>query len=299
MQTYYLVNPKAGSNTLARFERLKSQLPVGEIILGGNEQLYAQPPHPGDRLVSVGGDGTLNRLVNDLIAQVGIDRAKDFAVGHIGLGSNNSYLQPASACTRLNGVPVRISNLTASHDLGEVSYRMAGGEWQTCYFVANASFGFLAAANEVFNKDPLVARVKKWSSSVADVLAFVKTLRHFSPENPRVVTAGTESHVPITNLHIIKHAFYAADLHFIEEPGLNSGHFHIHWLDGLKRSQIAKRFLQIFAFKKMEQAHSGFNSSDTAEVYFDKPTAFEMDGEVVWGQEFKIRCRKGALTVCQ
>ena len=310
MKTFYFVNPEAGGRqALARFEKIRASLPAGELVSDWDQSIDHSCLVKGSRLIAAGGDGTLHRLVNQLVTQVGLDLIGQFKIGHLGLGSNNSFLKPYGSCSKFEGFPARLGQETYAHDLGQVRYIDDAGNTQVRYFTSNASLGLLAQANHRFNTDSQVARLKKFSADVADVVTFVKTLRSFEPDqvemdiqgvtpknaatNPAKNLSGT-----FTNIHVIKHPFYASDLRFDEEPGLDSGHFHVHWLNSLSKPKVAGRFLEIFAFKRFHRARTAFSPASQLKIATGRRTALEMDGEVIWGSSFEISCRKSLLRIC-
>ncbi len=99
--------------------------------------------------VSAGGDGSANFLLNLLMRHTGED-ARHILLGGIGLGSSNDFIKPKLHF--LQGLPIRLDQQNASLvDVGKAEFLASTGEWQTRYFIANASLGVTAEANWFFN----------------------------------------------------------------------------------------------------------------------------------------------------
>lgn len=251
-----------------------------------------------DILISAGGDGTLHNLVNTLIKFRGLEFLQTVLIGHIGLGSNNSFLRPYADCGAISGIPLRISEESQFQDLLEVEINGSKGA-QTFYCVANASLGFLAKANQVFNTSEFVYTLKKWNSDVADLATFFKTLgrwrsievKYEIPEGPRQER--------ITNMHFMKRPFYAADMGFPEVITPDSGTFRFNVLKSLSHAELMRRFASVLLFKNFEQGRH--ESMEIPWIFIEsaQEIPFEMDGEVHWGRHFKIRSVKAGVRLCR
>ena len=101
-------------------------------------------------VISAGGDGTINLILNLLMNLQGIETQKIY-LGGIGLGSSNDFLKPHK--TVVKDIPCRIrpeESLLA--DIGKVRFVGTTGKEVTRYFIVNASIGATAEANWIFNR---------------------------------------------------------------------------------------------------------------------------------------------------
>ena len=106
---------------------LKSMLPEEAVYI-----LY-RPPYPLEStlnhyvrengfycIISAGGDGTVNLILNKLMNLQGVE-TENLYLGGIGLGSSNDFLKPVE--TSLGSVPVRISpEKSLLADIGKVRF---------------------------------------------------------------------------------------------------------------------------------------------------------------------------------
>lgn len=252
----------------------------------------------GDTLISAGGDGTLHCMVNALITNKGIDILSKIKVGHIGLGSNNSFLRPYHECRMVHEIPMRISEITYAQDLLEIEVGHEGKS-QKVYCVANSSLGFLASANILFNSAADIAVLKKWNSDLADVYTFIKALLKWRPVKIRYILDGKSAEKIITNMHFMKKPFYATDLGFPEVIHPGNGRFRLNVLWHRNQFIILKKFFSMLAYKKQEEGRDLSLEIDEIQISSERPQPIEMDGEIYYGSSFKIKTFKEGIHLCK
>lgn len=298
MKYIFLNHNACSGKALTKWRMIKDHLIVTENCKVIENREFIDWDHfdikEGDSFLSAGGDGTLHCLVNDLIKHKGLDVLSKIKIGHIGLGSNNSYLRPYSECQILAGIPMKISAETFSQDLVEVQIEN-NGELILRYCVANASLGFLAHANKLFNNSSDIAILKRWNSDLADVYTFFRALFQWKSLS---IKSSLYSGA-ITNFHIMKRPFYASDLCFPENIQASSGKFRINLLKDHSTLSILKRFIKMLIFKKFEEGRDFTSESDELIVSCDRSTAMELDGEIVYGTAFHMTALKGKINLCK
>ena len=124
-------------------------------------------------LLAAGGDGSVNHLLQELMA---IEENHRPLLGAIGLGSSNDFHKPVRR--HVSGIPLRIDPaLARPQDVGRVLYRDERGQQQQRYFLINASMGVTADANWLFNHpDACLRLLKGRSSSLAILYAAIRTI---------------------------------------------------------------------------------------------------------------------------
>ncbi len=142
-ETFFLVNPASGNGTTGRrwpaLERRARELGLaGEVLLsegpGHLSELAAQAP-AGSLLVVVGGDGTLNEVVNGAAGT-----GAELAVIPAGTGRDfgRTYAIPRSFD---DAVAVAATGVTRTIDLGRAVFTSADGSEQSRLFANAASVG--------------------------------------------------------------------------------------------------------------------------------------------------------------
>ena len=131
-----------------------------------------------DVVVAAGGDGTVNGVLNAILAN-----DVDVALGAIGLGSSNDFHKPFAADRSVAGVPVRLDPAQAVRaDVGKATLTDPDGAMRTRYFVLNASLGVVAQGNAFFNApDRTLRALKKTSVDLAIAYAALVSISRFKP----------------------------------------------------------------------------------------------------------------------
>ena len=252
----------------------------------------------GDSFISAGGDGTLHCMVNALIKNKGLSILSKIKVGHIGLGSNNSFLRPYSDCQIINSIPMRVSEITYLQDLIEIEV-INNQTSQKFYCVANSSLGFLASANILFNTSKDIAVLKKWNSDLADVYTFLKALVKWKPIKINYEIAGQVENKIITNMHFMKKPFYATDLGFPEAIPPANGLLRLNILWERKPLIILQKFFSMLVFKNLLQGRDISAEVESMQISCGSEIPIEMDGEIYFGTKFKIKTYKEGIRLCK
>lgn len=293
---YIFLNPiSCAGKAPLKWQRVQAQFPDAQVISDSRAFDWQNHEFPeGALLISAGGDGTLHHLVNTLIQHRGVEFLQKVKIGHIGLGSNNSFLRPYSECEVIADIPMRVSSESVKQDLLEVQV----GD-KTFFCIANASLGFLARANQTFNTSKLVHVLKKYNSDVADVVTFFRTLTGWQGLELEFETPAGKRREAVTNMHFMKRPFYAADMGFEEEIQPDSGKFHLNILRSMGRMELLKRFSKVLISKNFSEGRHELHQSSWIDIESPEEIPFEMDGEVHWGKNFKIRCLKAGVQLCR
>lgn len=300
---YLFLNPQSCSGqAMKKWNKIKNHLgPSHELKIV--DQFYAfdwdqLEINKGDTFISGGGDGTLHCLVNALIKKKGLDSLSSITIGHIGLGSNNSFLRPYSECQILNGIPMRISDSPYVQDLLEIEV-INKGQSQIVYCVSNASLGFLATANILFNTSSDIAFFKKWNSDLADIYTFLKALIKWKPISLGLEFENRREHKMITNMHFMKKPYYATDLGFPETIPPTNGKFRLNILWKKNPIIVLKKFCSMLILKNLLEGRDETSEIEKVHVTSDHLIPIEMDGEIYYGEKFTIKIYKKGIQLCK
>ncbi|MFA6238176.1 MAG: diacylglycerol kinase family protein [Bacteriovorax sp.] len=252
----------------------------------------------GDTLISAGGDGTLHCMINALIKNKGAHILAFIKIGHIGLGSNNSFLRPYNECQIVHDIPMRISEITYTQDLLEIEVH-DNEKTQHIYCVSNSSLGFLATANILFNTSSDIAVLKKWNSDLADVYTFLKALLKWRPVKISYEIEGKREGRRITNMHFMKKPYYATDLGFPEVIGPASGRFRLNVLWERSSLSVLMKFFAMMVFKRLEEGRDLSQEIENIKIKSDAIIPIEMDGEIYYGNSFNIKTFKEGIRLCK
>ena len=103
-------------------------------------------------IVAAGGDGTVHRVANLLLAEAGKDGATAL-LGAVGLGSSNDFHKPLDSRRQVCGMPVRCNWKTpVRQNVLRVERDDRQGHRLVEYSVTGCSIGMVALGNELFNR---------------------------------------------------------------------------------------------------------------------------------------------------
>ncbi|MGH3016857.1 MAG: diacylglycerol/lipid kinase family protein [Gaiellaceae bacterium] len=173
----FLVNPaSAGGSTGSRWPEIARR--AAEAGLEGDALFSEEPGHLRDLacqvaaagaelLVAVGGDGTVNEVVNGLVAAEG---QAELAV--IPRGTGVDFVRSFEIPTKLDDAfSVVLAGRSRPIDLGRATYRSWSGETETLYFANVASAGMSGA---------IAKRVNESKSRLAKASYFFATFSVFA-----------------------------------------------------------------------------------------------------------------------
>lgn len=248
----------------------------------------------GDFFISAGGDGTLHSMVNALIEHKGDDVLKKIKIGHIGLGSNNSFLRPYKDRKSYASIPYAMNEITESQDLLSISV-----DHKTIFCISNSSMGLLARANELFNTSPDIMFIKKLNTTLADIYTFFKTLfqwetlflKHMDNKNTPILT--------VTNMHFMKRPFYTADLGFLDVIPDASGTFSWQLLGKRSKLTLLINFIKLLFLNQWELGRDQHLHKSKIHLTSHIQCPIEVDGEIYYGKDFLIQTHGKKIHLCK
>lgn len=241
-------------------------------------------------IVSVGGDGTLNEVVNGFFED-GAPLAPEAVLGVIAVGTGSDFGRSIgqatieSACARLRGRDTR------RIDVGFARFSGHDGAPAARIFINVLSFGVSGMVARLVN-----SRLKALSGRVAFSLA---TLRALMSHRDRPVTLGFDSHLPrtlaLTNCAFGNGRFFGAGMQVAPAARLDDGEFDVTlwsgftWLDFIsKRHTLADgSHVRLPGTEVLRARRATASSSETVLV--------EIDGESVGALPLQLEILPKAL----
>ncbi|MBM3735418.1 MAG: diacylglycerol kinase family lipid kinase [Acidobacteria bacterium] len=228
-----------------------------------------------DRILAVGGDGTVNEVVNGFFQQdVPVNPAASLALVPIGTGGD------FKRSLNIGGVDQAIEVLRHGHprpvDVGRLRYRDYQGQIRTRFFINVVSFGM---GGEV------AARAKNFLSSVSGKAAFFwATGEVFLRYTPKIVElrldgepAGTRHR--ILNIAIGNGRFHGGGMHVCPRARLDDGLLEVTVIEALGMYELARDIKvlysdNLYVHPKTRHFHAKSIAADA-----QSPVSIEVDGE--------------------
>lgn len=248
-------------------------------------------------LISAGGDGSVNCLVNYLMHEQKECLPK-ITLGAIGLGSSNDFLKPFD--DHIRNIPVRLNfkENRIRHDVGVASYLDADNRPQQKYFIVNASIGVTAEANWQFNHPgPLLGSLKKISVPVSILYTAISTIIKAKSVPITLTYNSKKTTTAISNINILKVPYVSGSFYYNQPVSRDDGRLSINTCFEMSRMELLSVLsgLQKGRFVATDKTTSDFTQfiSMKAKV----PFVFEYDGETAKTHELKLSILPNALSV--
>ena len=319
-----------GTGGLEKWKKLKADLEENYLgkdytIISGFKKFQAtcvQEFDRGERLyVAAGGDGTVNFILNQLMALENGLR-KELILGAIGLGSSNdfhkSFTKNGSLPSNSNGnsqssgsgngqssengkVPVKLDYKQAKpHNVGLVEYEDLDHKQQHKYFIVNCSVGLVAQANYFFNsEDKIVNWIKpKWVEGTIWYAA-LETL--FSAKNvPTEIRVEDERiETELTTFSAFINPNVSGNFRYDFEISPQSDYLGVALCEKMGIPARVRTMFSMTQGKFVGLPKTRVWRAKEIEISPSKPIALEMDGEVSLARYIRIKLLRNALRVCQ
>jgi diacylglycerol kinase (ATP) len=274
--------------------------PVGDITCARSR--VAAALMDGERqFVAAGGDGTVNRLFEDLVETAPPGVLCDTAVGAIALGSSNDFHKPRAGRPQTGGIPARLDFVAAQRaDLGVLVYLDVAGAARRRFWINNASIGVTADGNYRFNHPDRVLKGLKRIATGASIA--YATLAAVVCHRPRVLTLwehrAASLTLPISNLGVVKNPHFAGSLRYDSPHEPASGSFHVHVLEGSSLPHLLPALWGLAHGRFAGRRGSRSWRASQLVVRAPEPFPVEVDGEVVVARQACFTILPRCVRVC-
>ncbi|MEE8603672.1 diacylglycerol/lipid kinase family protein [Euzebya tangerina] len=282
---HLIVNPRAGRGAVKRtIPQLTRQLDAEGLDhrvhtttrAGHATELARQIVDDGGRYVlAVGGDGTVNEVVNGLLDQDGRARAADVVLAVVAAGSGCDLV-------RTYGLDLPIERLVRRHltttdsvgmDVGVATFTdPATGEETTRFFANIAQVGWGA---QVVRR---AARLPRFTGRVRYLLAAWSAIRAVNRQEVALELQRTTATVPLVELVVANGQFFGGGMKVAPRALPDDGLFNVLAFTGT-RSQVFTLTPKLYAGEHLPDPHIAEWQSATAAVAPETPMLVEADGE--------------------
>lgn len=276
-------------------EKVLQLFPNANVLFSENpaitkDRINELPLETETILISAGGDGAINMLINSLMDFPASKKA-NVILGAIGLGSSNDFLKPFSKF--IGGIPARINidKPAQRHDLVKVKFLDEHLKTKQKYFIINSSFGVTAQGNWNFNHpNSFLSWLKKVNSSLAINYTAVSTILSQRNIPCSVQLEGHLSNIAISNINILKNPYFSGTLYFDQAIGPSDGKIAINICRNMNKWELLKTLLQLENGKFQQNEKKVMAMSDYFRLKSKVPIIMECDGETekIYEAEFSI-----------
>ncbi len=287
MNVAVIVNPAAGRGRGRKtWEQLRPMAAASEHTIevfdtrqaGDAIRLAAEAAAAGaDRVIALGGDGTLYEAVNGLVGT----RA---SFGVVPAGTGNDFCKPMRIPTDPEAaLAVALGAHTIKVDVGRA--------WDR-YFLNSAGIGFDAEVCRETNAIP-----KYFGGTIPYLVGVAKVLARF---RPRPVTVDIDGHITqatITLLAVGNGQYYGGGMRIAPHASLTDGLFDIITAGNLSLPELLAAVPRIYSGNHLRLPKVQETRGQRLTVTSDYPLAVHLDGEVAGTLPVTIEILPGALEV--
>jgi diacylglycerol kinase family enzyme len=249
-------------------------------------------------VVAAGGDGTVNMLVNAIMA---LGDGEEVTLGAVGLGSSNDFHKPFRSDAFVAGVPVRLDCAAARpHDVIRIDTEDDDGHQGTRYAIINASLGMTAEANAAFNAPTGLTRAARRLSVDAAIAASVlRTLATYRDVGCRMAIDGEDlGTFSVSNLGVIKNPHFAGSFCYDMPIEPDDGNLGVNLCERLTRFQALATLAALRRRRFRGRPKTRSWTGQRVSVEGDRTFALETDGEVTETRRAEFHVVPGRIRCC-
>jgi len=285
MRTFLVVNPEsAGGATGRRWPEIFAEVlrAVGEETEHAFTErpmhaaaLTAQALQQGfRRIVAVGGDGTLNEVVNGFF-QAGGGVPPDACLALVPRGTGGDFRRTFGLNGSLRDCCSRLKGEVRPLDVGRVRYTRPDGTPGERYFVNVASFGVSGKVDQAVNSSNKILGGK-----VSFFLASVRTLAGWRDQKVRIrVDGGPEESLGITTVAVANGQYFGGGMKVAPEADPSDGSFDVTIWSGYHLKDFALKSASVYDGRHVRWAGTRTLRCRTLEAASDEEVLLDVDGE--------------------
>jgi YegS/Rv2252/BmrU family lipid kinase len=284
MRTFLVVNPEsAGGATGRRWPEIQAEVlrAVGE---GAEHAFTERPMHAAAltaqalqqgfrRIVAVGGDGTLNEVVNGFF-QTGVV-PPDACLALVPRGTGGDFRRTFGLNGSLRDCCARLRGEVRPLDVGKVHYTRPDGTPGERYFVNVASFGVSGQVDRAVNSGN-----KLLGGKVSFFVASVRTLVGWRDQKVRLrIDGGAEESLGITTVAVANGQYFGGGMRVAPEADPSDGSFDVTIWSGYHLKDFALKSASVYDGRHVRWAGTRTLRCRTLEATSDEEVLLDVDGE--------------------
>jgi YegS/Rv2252/BmrU family lipid kinase len=226
------------------------------------------------RIIVVGGDGTMNEVVNGIFSQ-SVCKTDEVILGMISVGTGNDWGKMFNIPDQYNEAIEAIKvGKTKLQDTGRAHY-ISNGEKESRYFVNIAGLGFDASVVKRAN----IQKDKGKSGKSSYYEALLKSLFDYETTNTRVVVDNEESENDTFSISIGIGKFSGGGMIQTPEAILDDGLFDITLIKSMTKFEIVRSLKKLFDGSILDHPKIVSFRGEKIKIESDPHINLEVDGE--------------------
>ncbi|MGI5852842.1 MAG: diacylglycerol/lipid kinase family protein [Bacillota bacterium] len=290
MKLKVIINPAAGRGKsikrwkVAEQALRKLEIPFVSYVSGSKEhvgQLAASASAEGYRaIMSVGGDGTLNEIVNSIAG----DAQKNIPIVVVSTGTGNDFIK--SAClpkSIFEEVRLYRDGKPCPVDLGKFGSR---------YFINAAGIGFDAEVAHLAN-----IKFGKLRGFLPYALGVLQKLPTYHPTLFKMYLNELEAEFKAWMISVSNGQFYGGGMNVMPGASISDGLLDIGVIGSFKRMEFLRLFPKVYSGKHFGNPKISVYRTKKVHIEAETVMKIQADGEVYEGQSFDFEIHPGAVQI--
>ncbi|MDD4646500.1 MAG: diacylglycerol kinase family lipid kinase [Bacteroidales bacterium] len=251
--------------------------------------------HEGcDFVIAVGGDGTLNEVVNGYLNAGGNDKF-NASLGVLPLGTGNDFARNL----KLNKSIGQLEHLVKSNqprllDAGKMEMKLPDGSTNTRFFDNIADLGF--GAEVVARVNGVHLRKILLGGTLTFVLAILRTFSSYRHKNARITWDGFEWEGKVLCLVVAKGRYFGSGVGVAPGARPDDGMFEVVIFADLSIMDYLRYYSKLRRLEKIDHPEVTYHRTNKLCVESTgKPIIIEADGEIEGHAPVVFTCLPGAL----
>lgn len=247
------------------------------------------------KIIAVGGDGTLSEVVSGYFSEQGEAINKDAVIGLLPSGTGSDFRRTLAWRTRSDAIDAICSDSSRLIDAGRIELASPNGESCVRCFINIASFGL---------GGDVAARVNSWRREWPKwiggrerfIAAALLALRDYRLRTVRVEFDDGRAWEIRTNFLLVANGKYAGSgMQFAPGAEIHDGQFDVVLTDGLGRLGILKELPFISRGGHVGNPRVSINRCRSIYITCNQPLCVEVDGEAAGITPARVTVMPGAL----
>ena len=301
----FIVNPNSANGSTGRrwrslATRIRSRIgDFGELFTSRSGEAAELTRHAleggADVVVAVGGDGTINEVVNGFFDAEGRIVRPEASLGLFPRGTGSDFLRTlAYASSDTEAVAARLRTPRKRRiDVGRIEYEDHDGAARSRYFVNVASFGTSGLVDRYVNRTTKVlgGKASFMIGSVRGLLAYRERRCEV-----RFDDGPWEEH-SITNLAVANGRFFGGGMMVAPEAEVDDGLFDVTIWSGFGLKDFALHSRRLYDGTHLELKGASSRRARKVEARCDEECLLDVDGEALGRLPVTITVLPGALSL--
>ncbi len=284
-RTVFIVNPHAGYGLTGRqWPRIKS---MAHDRIGHFASCLTTKPgdatniarakllEGAELIVCVGGDGTLNEVVNGFMSENGPIR-KDAILGFIPNGTGCDFIKTVPIPTNIEqSLDTIKEGYTRVIDVGRLRFNNDRGIPDIRYFHNIVSFGLGGEVDERINK-----KSKSFGPFVAFVWATVVSVLLYGKKNMHIqIDDSIERRVIAWNIAVANGRYHGGGMLVAPDAAIDDGLFHITVIGNLSLGEVFRHFPKLYTGRIKEVRDVSILTGKKISAFSSERVLLDCDGE--------------------